>query len=164
MLFSNSSFCLYVLLMFFIVPCCHFHNMFFDFSSQLLHIKLLKIYLPRVVDLLSWLKKKEVIRVARSKGTCKFCRSEVQARHDRILCLGSHGLKSRCCLSLHFISGAQVPIQAHSGCWQNLTPCGGRTEDPAFLLAFSCGLLLAPRSCPPFPATWPYAQLAFAIL
>ena len=28
--------------------------------------------------------------MAGSKGTCKLYRSEVQARHDRILCLGSH--------------------------------------------------------------------------
>lgn len=64
-------------------------------------------------------------------------------------------LKSRCELTV-FSSG--VEIQAHSGCWQNLTPCDYSPEVPVSLLSVGwLGVsLLVPRGCLQVPATCPF--------
>lgn len=43
-------------------------------------------------------------------------------------------------------------------CWRNFVSCGCRTESPAFFLAGSQGLFLAPWGCLLSPATWPFPQ------
>lgn len=51
--------------------------------------------------------------------------------------LGSHGLKSRWqqgCISFRRLL-ERICFQSHSGCWQNLVPCGCGTEVPVSLLA-----------------------------
>ena len=56
-------------------------------------------------------------------------------------------LQPDCQLGLWSRLGFCVPFQAHSGCWQNPVPGGGRTEVPVFLLAASRSQL--PAAAPP---------------